>query len=193
MARRINGGTVALIAIAAVIIICIVWFIATYNGLILAKANVDAAWANVQTQYQRRADLIPNLVTIANKTANFQQETFTEITQLRSQWGQAQQSGDRAQMDQLGQEMGSALSRLLVVVENYPSLDIEAFTTLQAQVEGTENRVSVERTRYNAQVKVFNVKIKIFPTVLVANMFGFTAEEYFAAQPGTEQVPVVTF
>lgn len=193
MAKKLSTGLIVLISIGVVLLLTVFWFIGSYNGLIKADANVDESWANVETQYQRRADLIPNLVEVVKKSASFQQETFTEVTALRSQWQSAKAVGDRPEQFQIGESMGSALSRLLVTVEKYPDLDLDTFKNLQAQLEGTENRVSVARTRYNEKVKLYNVKIKRIPTVIIANMFGFTEEPFFESKEGTEDVPVVDF
>jgi len=191
MAKKLSTGSIVLISIGVVLLLIILWFVGAYNGLIRADADVDESWANVETQYQRRADLIPNLVEVVKKSASFQKETFTEITALRSQWQSAKTGGNRLEQFQIGESMGSALSRLLVTVENYPDLDLDTFKNLQAQLEGTENRVSVARNRYNEKVKVYNVKIKRIPTVIIANMFGFTEEAFFESKEGTEEVPVV--
>jgi LemA protein len=184
---------ILIIGIVAFFVILILWFVAAYNGLIRLDTEVEEAWANVETQYQRRADLVPNLVEVAKGSAAFQQETFTKITELRSQWQAAAASGDRGQQFAIGEEMGSALSRLLVVVENYPNLDVEAFNNLQAQLEGTENRVAVARTRYNEKVKLFNVRIRRIPTVFVARMLGFEQQEFFESDEGAEEAPGVDF
>ena len=167
--------------------------IGSYNGLIKASSEVDESWANVETQYQRRADLIPNLIEVVKESASFQEDLFIEVTELRSQWQGAKSSGNRAGQIQAGEAMGGALSKLLVTVENYPDLDLDTFKNLQAQLEGTENRVAVSRNRYNEKVKVYNVKIKKFPTVIMANMFGFEKEEFFESDEGTENAPVVDF
>ena len=178
------------IGIAVLLILLI---IGSYNGLIKASAEVDESWANVETQYQRRADLIPNLIEVVKESASFQESLFVEVTALRSQWQGAKSSGNRAEQTAIGEAMGGALSRLLVTVEKYPDLDLDTFKNLQAQLEGTENRVAVSRTRYNEKVKDYNVKIKKFPTVIMANMFGFEKEEFFESDEGTEDVPVVDF
>ena len=193
MANKPNMGLIVLISIVAVLLIVVLWFVGSYNGLIRVDAEVDESWANVQTQYQRRADLIPNLIEVVKESASFQQETFIEVTKLRSQWQSAKASGTRQEQFQIGQSMGSALSKLLVTVENYPDLDLDTFKDLQAQLEGTENRVSVARQRFNEKVKIFNVKIKRIPTVIIANMLGYTQEQFFESKPGTEEVPVVDF
>jgi len=193
MARKMSTGMKVLIGVGIFILIVILWFVGAYNGLIKADANVDESWANVETQYQRRADLIPNLIAVVEESASFQKELFIEVTALRSQWQSAKASGNRFEQTQLGEAMGSALGRLLVTVEKYPDLDLDTFKNLQAQLEGTENRVSVARQRYNERVKIFNVKIKKIPTVIIANMFGYTEEKFFEADAGTEVVPVVDF
>jgi LemA protein len=176
-----------------IVVLLLLLTIGSYNGLIKASANVDESWANVETQYQRRADLIPNLIEVVKESASFQEELFIGVTSLRSQWQGAKSSGNRAEQNQIGEAMGGALSRLLVTVEGYPDLDLDTFKNLQAQLEGTENRVAVARTRYNEQVKKYNVKIKKFPTVILANMFGFEKEEFFESDDGTENVPKVEF
>jgi LemA protein len=192
MAKKL-GMMAWLLGIGAVLIILVLWLVVSYNGLIRLQADVDEAWANVETQYQRRADLIPNLVEVAKGSAAFQQETFTEVTELRSQWQSASATGDRAQQVAVGEQMGSALARLLVTVEQYPNLNTEAFNNLQAQIEGTENRVAVSRTRYNAAVKVYNVRIRRIPTVFIAGLLGFEKEELFEADEGAEDAPEVDF
>jgi LemA protein len=193
MFKKMNISKIFLISVIAILFITIVWFIGSYNGLIKTSTEIDEAWANVETQYQRRADLIPNLIEVVKKSASFQQETFTEVTALRSQWQSAKAAGDRLKEFQIGEQMGSALSRLLVTVERYPDLDLDTFKNLQAQLEGTENRVAVARTRYNDKVKIYNVKIRKIPTVIIANMFGFEKEPFFEAKPGTEDTPKVSF
>ena len=193
MGKKLSTGAIVLISVGIVLLISILWFVGAYNGLIRADTEVDEAWANVETQYQRRADLIPNLIEVVKESASFQQETFLEVTALRSQWQSAKTAGNRLEQFQIGETMGSALSRLLVTVEKYPDLDLDTFKNLQAQLEGTENRVSVARNRYNEKVKIINVKIRKFPTVIIANMFGFEKEEFFESKPGTEDVPVVDF
>lgn len=176
-----------------VAVLFVLLVIGSYNGLVKAAADVEESWANVETQYQRRADLIPNLIEVVKESASFQESLFVEVTALRSQWQSAKSAGNRAEQVEIGETMGSALSRLIVTVENYPDLDLETFKNLQAQLEGTENRVAVARTRYNEEVKEYNVKIRRFPTVIMANLFGFEREEFFESDEGTETVPVVNF
>jgi LemA protein len=179
--------------IIGVVVVILLWFVGSYNGLIKSSTEVGESWANVETQYQRRADLIPNLIEVVKESESFQQETFIEVTKLRSQWQSAQSSGNRAGMVGLGEQMGGALSKLLVTVEKYPDLDLDTFKNLQAQLEGTENRVAVARNRFNEKVKVYNIKIRKIPTVLIANMFGFEKEGFFESSEGSDVVPEVKF
>ncbi len=193
MVKKLSNSMKVLIGIGVFLLIIVLWFVGLYNGLIKSSTEVEESWANVETQYQRRADLIPNLIEVVKESESFQQETFIDVTKLRSQWQSATTSGDRAQQLQIGEAMGSALGRLLVTVEKYPDLDLDTFKNLQAQLEGTENRVAVARNRYNDRVKVFNVKIRKIPTVIIANMFGYEKQPFFESQPGTENVPKVDF
>lgn len=176
--------------------------IGTYNGLVGSSQAVDASWAQVQNVYQRRADLIPNLVQTVQGAANFEKSTIVQVTEARASVGkvninQNQAPTDPAQLAQFQQaqgQLGSALSRLLVVAENYPDLKATAnFRDLQAQLEGTENRISVERGRFNAAVQAYNTKIRTFPTVLFAGMLNFQQKPYFQATAGAETAPSVKF
>lgn len=173
----------------------------TYNSLIAEEETVNEAWANVETAYQRRADLIPNLVNTVKGAANFEQETLTSVTNARARATSinlsAEDLGDPARLAQFQQaqtELGGALGRLLVVAENYPQLRAtEAFRDLQVQLEGTENRINVARTRYNEAVRVYNTKIRSFPAALFAGIFGHSRRPPFEADPGAEQAPTVDF
>ena len=170
------------------------WFAGSYNSLVRLDSTVEEKWAQVENQYQRRADLVPNLVATVKGYATHEEELFTEVTKLRSQWGAAAASGDREGQIQAARGMDSAISRLLLVAENYPQLRAsENFLALQSQLEGTENRIAVERMRYNEVVREYNIKIRRVPTVFIANMFGFTKKEFFEADEGTQQVPEVAF
>ena len=181
-------------AVFVFVVIPILWFVGSYNSLISLSAGVDAQWAQVETQYQRRADLVPNLVSTVKGYAAHETELFTEITQLRSQWGKSVSSGDREGQIEAARGMDSAISRLLLVAENYPNLKAsDNFLALQSQLEGTENRISVERMRYNERVRAYNVKIKRLPTVFIANMFGYTQKPYFESDEGSATVPTVQF
>jgi LemA protein len=176
--------------------------VSSYNGLVNRSQAVDAQWAQVQNVYQRRADLVPNLVGTVAGAANFEKSTVTEVTAARASVGQVKLDPnsaptDPAQLAAFEKAQGaltSALSRLLVVVERYPDLKATAnFQTLQAQLEGTENRIAVERGRFNELARDYNAAIKRFPAVFYAGLFGFKEKAYFAAQPGAETAPKVEF
>ena len=163
---------------------------------------VDSSWAQVQNVYQRRADLIPNLVQTVQGAANFEKSTIVQVTEARASVGkvqinQNQAPSDAAQLQQFQQAQGqlsNALSRLLVVSENYPDLKASAnFRDLQAQLEGTENRIAVERGRFNEVVQAYNTKIKTVPTVFFAALLGFQPKPYFQATAGAETAPAVKF
>jgi LemA protein len=175
---------------------------ASYNPLVRRSQAVDAAWAQVQNVYQRRVDLIPNLVSTVSGAANFEKSTLTEITAARASVGQVKVDANSAptdatklaEFDKAQGALSSALSRLLVVVERYPDLKANAnFRDLQAQLEGTENRISVERGRFNDAVRAYNTGIKSFPAVLYAGMFGFKEKPYFTASEGAATPPKVEF
>jgi LemA protein len=174
----------------------------SYNNLMKLEQAVDSQWAQVQAVYQRRADLIPNLVNTVSGAANFERTTLTEVTQARASVGQVNlppgQSPNRPEELQNFQraqdQLGSALSRLLVVVERYPELRANNnFTALQAQLEGTENRITVERQRFNETVQRFNTQVKTIPTRFIAALAGLQPKPYFTAQQGAEQAPKVDF
>ena len=155
------------------------------------KEDVTGKWAQVETQYQRRVDLIPNLVSTVKGAANFESSTLEEITRLRSQWQASAAINDRIET---ANQIESALSRLLVVVENYPQLKAtQNFQSLQDELANTENKIAVERGRYNDAVKAFNARIKTFPAKIVANSLGYADRAYFNAQAGAEQAPQVAF
>ena len=165
-----------------------------YNGLVSAQEEVKAAWAQVENQYQRRADLIPNLVETVKGYAQQEKSVLEEVTRLRSQWGEARQSGDINKSLQAAQGMEGALGRLMVVVERYPDLKSnQNFMKLQDQLEGTENRVSVERRRYNEVTLNYNKKIRTFPGALFAGYFGFERMPLFEAEPDAKKAPKVKF
>jgi LemA protein len=167
------------------------WFLFAYNSLVAAGEEADAQWYQVENQYQRTADLIPNLVETVKGYAKQEEKILTEVTKYRSQWAAAKTQEDKIEA---AKGMDSALSRLLVVVENYPELKSnENFLALQAQLEGTENRIAVERMRYNEKVREYNKKIKSVPTSVVANMYGFDEKPYFEAERGAEEAPEVKF
>lgn len=179
--------------------------VGAYNSLVQLDQAVQAQWGQVQNVYQRRADLVPNLVETVKGAAAFEKDTFTQVTQARSRAGQvtSQVAGappaTQADLDKFQQaqaQLGSALSRLMVVVEKYPDLKAtQNFRDLQAQLEGTENRITVERMRFNEAAQAFNTKLQSFPTNIIAGFFGgkFKDKPYFKAQEGAETAPKVKF
>jgi LemA protein len=174
----------------------------TYNSLVSRSQAVDSAWAQVENVYQRRADLIPNLVATVSGDANFEKSTLIAVTDARASVGQVKIDANSAPTDpaqlaafQKAQDgLGSALSRLLVVSENYPTLKATAaFQELQSQLEGSENRIAVERRNFNDAVQSYDTAIQQFPGMLVAGFGGFKSKPYFSAQPGAETTPKVDF
>ncbi len=188
------------LGVGAVILLLLLWFVATFNTLVVLNQDVENKWADVETQYQRRADLIPNLVSTVKGFAKQELTVFTEVTALRSQWTNAVTREQKiAAAESMNKELdttnpNSILSRLLVVVEQYPQLKSDQnFLALQDELAGTENRVSVARMRYNEAVKFYNVGIKRIPTNIIAGMFGYKDKAYFAAEEGAAQAPTVEF
>ena len=175
----------------------------SYNGLVSLSQAVDAQWGQVENVYQRRADLVPNLVETVKGAAAFEKNTFTAVTEARAKVGQVNLGGKApvspealAGFQKAQEGLGSALSRLLVVVEKYPELKAtQNFRDLQAQLEGTENRIAVERMRFNEAAQAFNTRRNSFPTMLVAGFFGdrFRERAYFKSQAGAETAPKVAF
>ena len=171
-----------------------------YNRLVSLQQEVDKQWAQVQNVYQRRADLVPNLVATVSGSANFEKSTLIAITEARASVGKidasqvANDPAKFAEFEKAQSNLGGALSRLLVVVERYPDLKANAnFLELQSQLEGTENRISVERGRYNDVVQRYNTATKSFPTLVYAGTFGFKEKPYFTATAGAEVAPKVDF
>lgn len=170
----------------------LLWLMTGYNGLVSSKEYVDNQWRGVEAQYQRRFDLIPNVVNTVKGAANFEQSTLLAVTNARTQWLNA--SGDRTQQVNAAQNFDSALSRLLVSVESYPKLEAtQAFRDLMTELEGTENRITVARKDYNDSVYTYNLKVKRFPGTLIASLFGFMPEEGFRSTAGSELPPAVQF
>jgi LemA protein len=193
---------VALGIIVGVLALLVMIAGASYNKLVRLQTATDGSWAQVENVYQRRADLIPNLVATVSGAANFEKSTLTEITAARASVGQIKLDPNKAptdaaaleQFDKAQQGLSSALARLLIVVERYPDLKASTnFRDLQAQLEGTENRISVERGRFNETVQAYNTAIKSVPAVFYAGMFGFKERPYFTAAPGAEAPPKVQF
>jgi len=174
----------------------------TYNGLVINEEKVNKSWADVQGAYQRRIDLIPNLVSTVKGYAKFEQETLIKVIEQRANATKPTINLDAtklnantlAQFQKTQDELGSSLSKLMVVVEKYPDLKAnQNFLQLQAQLEGTENRINVERRNFNASVQEFNSQLRRFPTNILAGMFGFSKKPYFEAQAGADTAPKVNF
>jgi LemA protein len=194
------GGVLVIVAFIAVV--AGLALMGRYNSLVKLQQSVDSQWAQVQNVYQRRADLIPNLVNTVAGAANFEKSTLTEVTNARASVGQVRidpnkAPTDPAQIEQFQQAQGqlsNALSRLLVVVERYPELKAnQNFLGLQAQLEGSENRIAVERGKFNEVVQAYNTAVRSFPTNLVAGLLGFQERPYFKGREGSEQPPAVNF
>lgn len=188
------------IIVIAVIAVIAIYFTSTYNSMVAQEEAVSTAWSNVENQYQRRSDLIPNLVNTVKGYAAHEKETFDAVVSARAKATQTTVSIDdltpeKMQAYQRAQgEVSSALSRLLAVTENYPELKAnENFKELQAQLEGTENRISVERRKFNETARGYNTAIRKFPRNIVAGMFGFEKHPYFEAEEGSEKAPEVKF
>jgi LemA protein len=170
-----------------------------YNRLVALEEAVKTAWSQVENVYQRRADLIPNLVETVKGARDFERDTLTAVIEARAKVGQVQlnkvpSAGEMQQFQAAQDGLSSALSRLMVVVERYPELKAtEAFRDLQSQIEGTENRIAVERKRFNEAAQAFNTTRRTFPTVIVASLFGFAEKPYFQATPGSDKPPQVKF
>ena len=192
---------IILAVILGVIFLGYQWFSGMYNSLVWLDEGVNSAWAQVQNQYQRRLDLIPNLVEVVKGYAAHEREVFEKVAEARSNAGKIQMTPEILKDPQLFQRfqeaqasLSSALSRLLAVAENYPQLKAnENFLQLQAQLEGTENRIAVERQRFNEVVREYNTKVRLFPTSFFAGMFGFGQKQYFQAEAGAEKPPQVKF
>ena len=193
-------GLIVIGVILLIVLILYGFFAGRYNTMVELQESIPKEWAQVETQYQRRADLIPNLVNTVKGYANFEQETLTKVVEARASATQVKIDPSNITPEQLQQfqqaqnGLSSALSRLLVVAENYPDLKAnQNFLDLQAQLEGTENRITVARTRFNEVVQPYNVYIKRFPNNMLAGMYGFTPKGYFEAAAGSETAPTVDF
>ena len=190
-------STVIILAVVAVVAI---YSVVIYNNLAKASQEVEGAWANVETQYQRRSDLIPNLVNTVKGYATHESQTLEDVVAARAKATSITVDGANMTPEQFAafaeaqNDVTSALGRLIAVAENYPELKAnQNFLELQSQLEGTETRIAVERQRYNEIVKAFNKKVVTFPNNLFASMFGFSKREFFASQQGADVAPVVEF
>ena len=184
--------------IGGVLLLLVMMIAGSYNGMVSSRESVNTAWSKVESQYQRRSDLIPNLVNTVKGAANFEQETLTKVIEARSKVTQikvdANNPEDIARFQQAQGQVSSSLSRLLAVAENYPQLKAtENFKDLQSQLEGTENRITVARNDFNDAARSYNTKIKSFPANLLAGMFGFKERPYFEADADVKKAPSVNF
>ena len=191
--KKMSTGVVVLIAVLAIIVIIGVSLVGGYNGIAAARENVDTQQAAIQTQLQRRADLIPNLVNTVKGLAAQEQSVIDSVTEARAQLAGAQGMG-MEELAAANDNLSSALSRLLMVVENYPVIQSsQGYISLMDELAGTENRISVARNDYNDAVKSYNSRIITFPNRLVAGMFGFEKAEYFTAPESAQSAPDVDF
>jgi LemA protein len=196
-----RGALVALVVVAVLVVGLVVWGIGLQNQLVRLEQEVTARWAQVQNVYQRRADLIPNLVETVKGFAAQERTVLTEVTQARASASSIQLTPEAlndpqamAKFQAAQAQLSGALSRLLVTVERYPELKSnQNFLALQSQLEGTENRITVERQRYNDAVRDYNTRLRLFPASLIAGMMGFKPKAFFEAQPGSETAPKVKF
>jgi LemA protein len=195
--KKVLLGCGLVVVVVAVFLVMAV--MGSYNRLVTLEEAVKTAWSQVENVYQRRADLVPNLVETVKGAAAFEKDTFTAVTEARAKVGQMTlgklpNAAEMQQFQTAQDGLSSALSRLLVVVEKYPELKAtQAFRDLQVQLEGTENRIAVERRRFNEAAQAFNTLRRRFPTVIVASLFGFAEKPYFQAAPGSDKAPQVKF
>ena len=193
-------NTVIWITVVAVVAIIAIWAVKSYNNLVVAEESVTTEWANVESQYQRRADLIPNLVATVKGYAAHEQETLDAVVSARAKATQVTIDSENLTPEKLQEfqaaqgAVGSALGRLLAVAESYPDLKAnQNFLDLQEQLEGTENRIQVARQKFNSTAQAYNTSIRRFPTNIVAGLFGFDKKAYFEAEVGAEKAPQVAF
>lgn len=193
-------GTIVLLCVLGALLLLVIACVSTYNGLVSKEESVSEKWGAVESVYQRRADLIPNLVNTVKGYATHEQSTLQAVTDARSRATSINIDPATATPEQMEawmkaqEELSSALGRLIAISENYPDLKAsQNFLALQSQLEGTENRISVERQNYNAVVKEYNVAVRRFPSNIIASMFGFEKKTMFEAQAGAEVAPVVQF
>lgn len=198
--KSLSKKNLILLAVGGLLLICVFWSFSTYNSLVGQDEVVTTAWGNVQTQYQRRSDLIPNLVSVVKGYAKHEKETLEAVVSARARATQITVSADGLTPEKLQQyqqaqgQLSAALGKLLAVSESYPNLKAnENFSELQAQLEGTENRISESRTRYNKAVQGYNISVRKFPGNIVAKMFGFVPKAKFEAAENAQNAPTVNF
>lgn len=193
-------STITLLVVVGILVALVGWIIGAYNGLVTLDEETNGKWAQVESAYQRRADLIPNLVNTVKGYAEFEQETLTGVIEARSKATGINVDASSLTPESIAnfqaaqQQLSGALSRLMVTVERYPDLKAnQNFLGLQSQLEGTENRIKIERDRFNVSVKDFNATIRKFPKTIIASSFGFEKKGYFEADAGSEKAPEVQF
>jgi len=194
-------GRIAGLGLIGVLVIFAIWGFGQYNGLVRSDEQVKSSWSQVENAYQRRMDLIPNLVETVKGVAEFEKETYTQVAEARSNAGKVQISPELLenpdafrQFEATQGQLSSALSRLLVTVERYPELKAQAnFSELQTQLEGTENRITVERMRFNEVTRDFNTTVRRFPANIIASVTGFNQRPYFESREGADVPPQVQF
>ena len=193
-------STITLLVVVGILVALVGWTIGAYNGLVTLDEETNGKWAQVESAYQRRADLIPNLVNTVKGYAEFEQETLTGVIEARSKATGINVDASSLTPESIAnfqaaqQQLSGALSRLMVTVERYPDLKAnQNFLGLQSQLEGTENRIKIERDRFNVSVKDFNATIRKFPKTIIASSFGFEKKGYFEADAGSEKAPEVKF
>lgn len=191
---------VPIIIVAAVVVILVAWGVSVYNGLVVKDENCSKQWSKVESQYQRRMDLIPNLVNTVKGYASHEEATLLKVIEARNQASQVKIDAENMTQEQLNnfqqtqENLSSAIRGLNIVVEQYPDLKAnQNFLELQSQLEGTENRIAVERQRYSDVVNEYNTSVRRFPNSVFASMFGFDKKTYFEAQSGAENAPKVEF
>lgn len=197
---KLSKGWIILIVVVVVIFLLFSWGTGVYNKLVTQEEGVNQAWANVENVYQRRLDLIPNLVNTVKGVANFEKSTLTAVIEARAKATSVQinpknlDEGSLQKFQEAQNNVSSALGRLMVVVEQYPQLKAtQNFSELQAQLEGTENRITVERRNFNESAQAYNTYLRSFPANIFAGMFGFQKKAYFASDKGAEKAPQVQF
>ena len=197
---KLSKGWIILIVVIAIFVLLFAWVTGINNNLVTKEEGVNTAWANVENVYQRRLDLIPNLVNTVKGVANFEQQTLTAVIEARAKATSVQinpknlDEGSLQKFQDAQNGVSAALGRLMVVVEKYPELKAtQNFSELQAQLEGTENRISVERMKFNEAAQAYNTYLRSFPNSMFAGMFGFQQKAYFKAMEGADKAPTVQF